>query len=293
MRVLVTSSRNPFALDIIRKLGSTGHTVVRQRYVPGRDRQPLQVRRRPRHDRLAAVRHRSLHRRRRAMSSRASRIDLILPTLRGGVLPGRSRPRSAAAACASTPAGSTSSPGCTTRSASSASPNRPGYRSRRRSWRPTTPRWPPPSPVSRSTSRVPRSRAAASSLLTNTGPLAGQLSVERRPPHAGPAVAGAALRRRADGVHLQHGRGRTRHRTLHLPGAGAVGAQHRHRVPRRRQRTDARGHPASRGRPRRHLHRAVVLRLGRPRRASCSASNAIRARRTGSSCSAPRNCLRD
>lgn len=27
MRVLVTSSRNPFALDIIRKLGSTGHTV--------------------------------------------------------------------------------------------------------------------------------------------------------------------------------------------------------------------------------------------------------------------------
>lgn len=28
MRVLVTSSRNPFALDIIRKLGSTGHTVV-------------------------------------------------------------------------------------------------------------------------------------------------------------------------------------------------------------------------------------------------------------------------
>lgn len=28
MRVLVTSSRNPFALDIIRKLGSEGHTVV-------------------------------------------------------------------------------------------------------------------------------------------------------------------------------------------------------------------------------------------------------------------------
>lgn len=28
MRVLVTSSRNPFALDIVRKLGSTGHTVV-------------------------------------------------------------------------------------------------------------------------------------------------------------------------------------------------------------------------------------------------------------------------
>lgn len=28
MRVLVTSSRNPFALDIIRKLGSAGHTVV-------------------------------------------------------------------------------------------------------------------------------------------------------------------------------------------------------------------------------------------------------------------------
>lgn len=28
MRVLVTSSRNPFALDIIRKLGSTGHTVI-------------------------------------------------------------------------------------------------------------------------------------------------------------------------------------------------------------------------------------------------------------------------
>jgi len=28
MRVLVTSSRNPFALDLIRKLGSTGHTVV-------------------------------------------------------------------------------------------------------------------------------------------------------------------------------------------------------------------------------------------------------------------------
>ncbi|WP_424467913.1 hypothetical protein [Pseudoclavibacter helvolus] len=27
MRVLVTSSRNTFALDIIRKLGSTGHTV--------------------------------------------------------------------------------------------------------------------------------------------------------------------------------------------------------------------------------------------------------------------------
>ena len=28
MRVLVTSSRNTFALDIIRKLGSLGHTVV-------------------------------------------------------------------------------------------------------------------------------------------------------------------------------------------------------------------------------------------------------------------------
>lgn len=28
MRVLVTSSRNTFALDIIRKLGSRGHTVV-------------------------------------------------------------------------------------------------------------------------------------------------------------------------------------------------------------------------------------------------------------------------
>ncbi len=35
MRVLVTSSRNPFALDIIRKLGSTGHTVVASDTYPG------------------------------------------------------------------------------------------------------------------------------------------------------------------------------------------------------------------------------------------------------------------
>lgn len=35
MRVLVTSSRNPFALDIIRKLGSTGHTVYASDTYPG------------------------------------------------------------------------------------------------------------------------------------------------------------------------------------------------------------------------------------------------------------------
>ncbi len=118
--------------------------------------------------------------------------------------------------------------------------------------------------------RFPRyfARAAFSrggvALLTNTGPLAGHVAIDDCHPTPESPWLVTGVRRRADAVHLHDDARRQGDLALHLPGAAPVGAQHRDRVRVRGRHRDARDRLDHRRRPR--LHGPDVARLRRGRR---------------------------
>ena len=177
MRILVTSSRMPFALDMIRKLAERGHEVYASdsyEVAPGSHSRYLQghfvtARRARETERFIDD----------VEADRARERDRARPArLRGGLLPRDPHERLSRAHEPVHGVRSRPSPAFTTRTASRGSPSGSGCRT-------------PETVVARSDdelreeiARFPRyfARAAFSrggvSLLTNTGPLAGQLSVD-------------------------------------------------------------------------------------------------------------------
>ena len=202
MKVLITSSRMPFALGMVRQLADAGHEVYAADDYARLAGQPLEVRwpgtsstRRPRHETEAFVDEIE-----RIVDEHE--IDVVVPAFEEAsssppsASGSRARRRSSRAQFAG--------PRAAARQGGVRAPRPPASacRSPRRSSPPPTPSSPTAiERFDRYFGRAVFSRGGVD-LLTNTGPLAGVARSGRRAPDAGRAVADPAVRRGRDGLHL-------------------------------------------------------------------------------------------
>ena len=202
MRVLITSSRMPFALGMVRQLADAGHEVyAADDYAPGAG-QPLEVR-------WPAT----SSTRRRASETEAfidelerivdeHEIDVVVPAFEEVFFLSTQRDRLSRSTTIFGAQFQAARPAARQGRVRAPRPPTSACRSPRPSSPPPTPSSPRRSSASTATSGAPCSRAAASTCSPTPARSPGVLDPADVPPDAGRAVADPAVRRGRDGLHL-------------------------------------------------------------------------------------------